>query len=157
MQHVAEKMQSTEDAIFKRFVDSRGGDVLDTKTNRNDNAMLTLATLDRLGISLEKYGAIASLPGGDGLSRLHAIKGAKRKLNARIVKLFGLKTVTLPFYGVWIPPRLLLLFLLRENPLLEGEDILRLSLGGDGRNMDRHHQQTIITVRILNPRRVGFS
>ena len=152
MAATAEENTREEDRLLSAYLEE-----FSNLFKRNTNVKETMACLDAAGISLKKYFKITQLSGNAALVREHTLKAFKKQLNEQCEKIFSLFDVIAPHVGVWQAPAPLLLFLLAANSLDEDDDALNLVIGGDGRNLDRNHAQTILTCRILNRRKSALT
>jgi len=147
MKTAAQSYAHHEQQVQLRFLQDRLKEHKLTKPNPDK----VLAVLDAAGISLKKYERLSRAD--SNMLRVGDIKKRRLHFNELASTNFELRRAATPHRGSWVTATSLFTYLLRQEPLPSGESTVRALLGGDGRNMDRNHKQTILATRILNERK----
>ena len=117
-----------------------------------------VAVLDKHNISLVQYHEMnmARLPHETKECTLYALRQERKLLNEFAQRSVPINKLNGDAEGGWISPTKMLLADIRKYPLPEGEakTKIRLNIGGDGRVADRHHDQTILTMSVMNERKI---
>ena len=117
-----------------------------------------VAVLDQNGISLNKMHEISvvrSLEGKtdkDSIYTVNALRAVRKDLGLLAESKVPVKDMSDDTPGGWVSPGTMLLEDLRQYPLPAEFDTIQLNIGGDGRQCDRHNDQTILTMSVLNKR-----